>query len=159
MNSNSARQVTISRRSFVLAGAACVSLAGEDGQGLLLSRVERGEACVLTTPCLLGDRPYPAEGVVETALVRLALPARAVASRIERSAVFRRFLLAEIGGRRLDTYISWCAIAYAITLVCCPALSLPEIADISQGLRLPVRHFAQGEDMLFDLAIDRRRPR
>jgi len=40
-----------------------------------------------------------------------------------------------------------------------PVLALPEIADIAEGMRLPVRHVLLGEDMLFDLAIDRRRPR
>jgi riboflavin biosynthesis pyrimidine reductase len=39
-----------------------------------------------------------------------------------------------------------------------PVLTLPEVADIAQAMRLPVRHFPLGEDMLFDLAVDRRRP-
>lgn len=39
-----------------------------------------------------------------------------------------------------------------------PMLTLPEIADIAEGMRLSVRHFPLGEDMLFDLAIGRRRP-
>ena len=33
--------------------------------------------------------------------------------------------LAECNGVTFDTYIDWLAIAYAITLTCCPALSLP----------------------------------
>jgi amidase len=33
--------------------------------------------------------------------------------------------LAECAGRPFDNYIEWLAIAYAITLVCCPALSMP----------------------------------
>jgi amidase len=33
--------------------------------------------------------------------------------------------VAECGGRKFDNYFEWLAIAYAITLVCCPALSLP----------------------------------
>lgn len=33
--------------------------------------------------------------------------------------------LAECNGVRFETYIDWLAIAYAITLTCCPALSLP----------------------------------
>lgn len=39
-----------------------------------------------------------------------------------------------------------------------PMLRLPGIERIDQALRLPVRHFPLGEDMLFDLAIDRARP-
>jgi amidase len=33
--------------------------------------------------------------------------------------------VAECGGKKFDNYIEWLGIAYAITLVCCPALSLP----------------------------------
>src|SRR5690606_4532743 len=33
--------------------------------------------------------------------------------------------LAECNGTRFETYIDWLAIAYAITLTCCPALSIP----------------------------------
>lgn len=33
--------------------------------------------------------------------------------------------LAECAGHKFDNYVEWLAIAYAITLVCCPALSLP----------------------------------
>jgi amidase len=33
--------------------------------------------------------------------------------------------LAECAGKKFDNYVEWLAIAYAITLCCCPALSLP----------------------------------
>jgi amidase len=33
--------------------------------------------------------------------------------------------VAECAGKKFDNYIEWLAIVYAITLVCCPALSLP----------------------------------
>ncbi len=33
--------------------------------------------------------------------------------------------LAECAGKKFDNYIEWLAIVYAITLVCCPALSMP----------------------------------
>src|SRR5215211_1735774 len=33
--------------------------------------------------------------------------------------------VAELDGHKFANYISWCAIAYAITLACCPAMSLP----------------------------------
>jgi len=38
-----------------------------------------------------------------------------------RSGALRR----ECAGQKFDNYVEWLAIAYAITLVCCPALSLP----------------------------------
>lgn len=40
-----------------------------------------------------------------------------------------------------------------------PALALPAATDIATGLRLAVRHTRLGEDMLFDLAVERRVPR
>jgi diaminohydroxyphosphoribosylaminopyrimidine deaminase/5-amino-6-(5-phosphoribosylamino)uracil reductase len=36
-------------------------------------------------------------------------------------------------------------------------LSLPPVATVAEGLRAKVHHFPLGDDMLFDLAIDRRR--
>src|SRR5581483_1616534 len=33
--------------------------------------------------------------------------------------------VAECAGKRFDNYIEWLGIVYAITLACCPALSLP----------------------------------
>jgi amidase len=33
--------------------------------------------------------------------------------------------VAECAGRKFDNYVQWLGIVYAITLVCCPALSLP----------------------------------
>ncbi|MPZ48067.1 MAG: amidase [Dehalococcoidia bacterium] len=41
--------------------------------------------------------------------------------------------LAECDGHKFETYIDWLAIAYAITLACCPALSLP-CGFTSEGL-------------------------
>jgi amidase len=38
--------------------------------------------------------------------------------------VEQRFV-AECAGKKFDNYIEWLGIAYAITLICCPALSLP----------------------------------
>ena len=33
--------------------------------------------------------------------------------------------VAECAGKKFDNYVEWLGIVYAITLVCCPALSLP----------------------------------
>jgi amidase len=33
--------------------------------------------------------------------------------------------VAECAGKKFDNYVQWLGIVYAITLVCCPALSLP----------------------------------
>ncbi|WP_247412837.1 amidase family protein, partial [Bradyrhizobium sp. 23] len=33
--------------------------------------------------------------------------------------------VAECAGKKFDNYVEWLGIVYAITLACCPALSLP----------------------------------
>ena len=47
--------------------------------------------------------------------------------------------LAECAGTRFDNYVEWLAIAYAVTLTCCPALSLPcgfTEEDLPVGLQI-----------------------
>lgn len=84
---------------LVLAGEIVVALVAEDGHEILLYRVEPGETCVLTTTCLLGGRTFPAEGVVAQPLEALFVPAAAVETLLGQSAVFRRFLLDQLGDR------------------------------------------------------------
>jgi amidase len=47
--------------------------------------------------------------------------------------------LAECAGQKFDNYVEWLAIVYAITLACCPALSLPcgfTREDLPVGLQI-----------------------
>jgi amidase len=47
--------------------------------------------------------------------------------------------VAECAGKKFDNYVEWLGIVYAITLVCCPALSLPcgfTAADLPVGLQM-----------------------
>jgi amidase len=47
--------------------------------------------------------------------------------------------LAACNGQTFETYIDWLAIVYAITLACCPALSLPcgfDDQDLPVGLQI-----------------------
>ena len=64
-------------RGFVLlrSGRARVDLIAEDGQALLLYRVEPGQACAITTSCLFAEEPYSAEATAETDCEGLMLPA------------------------------------------------------------------------------------
>src|SRR3979490_3544010 len=46
---------------------------------------------------------------------------------------------AECAGRKFENYVEWLAIVYAITLACCPALSLPcgfSVSDLTVGLEI-----------------------
>ena len=56
--------------------------------------------------------------------------------------------VAECAGRKFDNYVEWLGIVYAITLVCCPALSLPcgfTVSGLPVGLQMvgPPRGEAQ----------------
>lgn len=59
---------------MLLDGTIRVSKVGTNGRELQLYRVVPGEACILTSSCLLGHADYNARGVAETDLVAVALP-------------------------------------------------------------------------------------
>lgn len=50
------------------------SKLGSNGRELQLYRVVPGEACIVTSSCLLGQVAYNARGVAETPIVAVALP-------------------------------------------------------------------------------------
>jgi CRP/FNR family transcriptional regulator len=55
-------------------GTIRISKVGANGRELQLYRVVPGEACILTSSCLLGNVAYNARGVAETDVVAVALP-------------------------------------------------------------------------------------
>src|SRR5712675_249210 len=68
-----------------------------------------------------GIRDVAVTGVQTCALpILLLAPATIVAP----FPVENRYV-AECAGKKFDNYVEWLGIVYAITLVCCPALSLP----------------------------------
>jgi len=79
---------------LLLNGSIRVSKVGEGGREILLYRVVPGEACVLTTSCLLGDSAYGGRGVAETALLLLALRAPLFARLIAAEPAFRKYVFA-----------------------------------------------------------------
>jgi CRP/FNR family transcriptional regulator, anaerobic regulatory protein len=74
---------------LLLEGSIRVSKIGSNGREIQLYRVLPGEACVLTSSCLLGNAAYRARGVAESPLTLLALPA----------GLFMQLLAAESGFR------------------------------------------------------------
>jgi amidase len=84
----------------------------EEGLRLTMADIERAEAqrVALAARVLAFFEKYDL----------LLTPATIVAA----FPVEQRYL-AECAGQKFDNYIEWLAIAYAITLACCPALSLP----------------------------------
>ena len=59
---------------LLVEGTIRVSKLGSNGRELQLYRVVPGEACIVTSSCLLGQVAYNARGVAETPIVAVALP-------------------------------------------------------------------------------------
>ncbi|MCE2947439.1 MAG: Crp/Fnr family transcriptional regulator [bacterium] len=77
---------------FLLEGAIRVSKVSSTGREILLYRVHAGEACVLTSGCLVGRTAYSARGVVEREARLVAVP----------EPVFRRLVA---GDESFRTYV------------------------------------------------------
>lgn len=87
---------------IVLSGRVRVSLVAENGREIVLYRVAPGEACVLTTSCLLAGTPQTAEAVVEDETEAALLEAGAFKRLLAESAAFRDGALAAYAGRMAE---------------------------------------------------------
>jgi CRP/FNR family transcriptional regulator len=77
---------------LVLEGSIKVLARSETGREIVLYRVQRGGSCVLTTSCLLSQSRYPAEGITETHVRALAIPADTFHQGLAESEAFRQFV-------------------------------------------------------------------
>jgi CRP/FNR family transcriptional regulator len=84
---------------FVVDGAVKVGLVSEHGREIVLYRVQPGETCTVTVSCLVTGSPYPAMGVVERDLTAAAIPRRLFVDLVDRSPVFRQFVLEVFSAR------------------------------------------------------------
>jgi len=84
---------------FVIAGSVRVQKIAENGREIVLYRVKSGEACILTTSCLLSHQRYPAEGVTETDVRAISIPVPRFDSGIAGSEGFRHFVFSSYGKR------------------------------------------------------------
>jgi len=87
---------------LVQEGAVRVQKVAENGREIVLYRVERGQSCVLTTNCLLGGGLYGAEGIAETAVRALVLPATTFRGLLAGSEAFRDFIFSVYAARIAD---------------------------------------------------------
>jgi CRP/FNR family transcriptional regulator len=87
---------------LVLEGRVRVQQISESGREIVLYRLAAGEACTLTTSCLLGSEPYPAEAHAETETRALALPRPVFDELMARSASFRGLVFNQLGRRIAD---------------------------------------------------------
>jgi len=90
--------------SFVLVieGSIRVQKVSEGGREIVLYRVEGGQSCVLTTSCLLGGTDYAAEGITESEVRALLLPATAFRNLLATSEAFRSFVFSAYTVRIAD---------------------------------------------------------
>ena len=84
---------------LVLAGSVVVRIITASGRAALLYRVRPGNACILTTSCLLGRNDYPVEGVTEQATTALAVPSPVFHEALDHSTFFRNFVFCEFAQR------------------------------------------------------------
>lgn len=78
---------------FVIDGSIKVSMSSDSGREMVLYRVRPGESCTVTVSCLVSDRPFPAEGMVEQALQAVSIPRALFHDLVERSGAFRQFVM------------------------------------------------------------------
>lgn len=87
---------------WVTAGTVRIQLVTESGREMTLYRVTPGECCVLTVSHLLRHEAYAAEGVCETDVAALLLPAAAFHDLLGRSEPFRSLVLSDYARRVAD---------------------------------------------------------
>lgn len=87
---------------LVLDGVVRVQMSAENGREIILYRVDAGDSCVLTTACLLGNAPYSAEGITESAVRAVAIPAAEFHELMNRSSVVRDFVFHSYGARLMN---------------------------------------------------------
>ncbi|MBT8126665.1 MAG: Crp/Fnr family transcriptional regulator [Gammaproteobacteria bacterium] len=83
---------TCSNYLLIVSGRIKVLTRAENGREIVLYRLSDGDSCVLTTSCLFGSARYPAEGITETDVVALAIPATEFHEAIQQSKSFREFV-------------------------------------------------------------------
>ncbi len=84
---------------FVLDGTVRVERIADNGREIVLYRVESLQTCVLTISCLVAHERYPAEGLAETAVRAVTLPATAFHEALALSEAFRSFVFTSFGER------------------------------------------------------------
>jgi CRP/FNR family transcriptional regulator len=117
------------RYLLVLDGSVRVQKVSSNGREITLYRVGHGETCVLTTTCLLANRPYPAVGVAETEVRAIALDARLFQELLGESPVFRQFVFSIYARRIADLIELVEAVAFARMDVRLAALLLASAAE------------------------------
>lgn len=86
---------------MLLEGTVRVQKTSEDGREIVLYRVETGEACIMTTTCLISDDQYGAEGIAETDITLAVVPQDVFNKLLAQSEKFRSFVF-EVYAKRMS---------------------------------------------------------
>lgn len=84
---------------LVCKGSVKVMQSSVEGREIVLYRVQDTESCVLTTSCLLSDTLYTANGVTETAVTALLVPASDFRRGLQHSQPLRDFIFKQYSKR------------------------------------------------------------
>jgi len=84
---------------LLLEGTVRVSKTAPNGRELQLYRVVPGEACLLTSSCLLGHAPYSARGVTEQDTTLVTLPAPVFNQLVVEHEPFRTYVFSLFADR------------------------------------------------------------
>ncbi len=89
---------------FVIVSSGVVRVVRSDAEGreIVLYRIGQGQSCMLTTLCLMGDQPYPAEGVAEGDVDLVLLSAAEFEKLLLISASLRSIALRHMAQRMND---------------------------------------------------------
>jgi len=79
---------------MLIEGSIRVARMATNGREIVLYRVLPGEACVLTSSCLLGRKDYGARGTAETRCIGAALPQAVFDRLVAGHAAFRDYVFA-----------------------------------------------------------------
>ena len=84
---------------LVCEGSVKVIQTSEEGREIVLYRVQDSESCVLTTTCLLSNESYTANGVTETDVTALVIPAIDFQQGLQYSQDLRDFIFVQYSKR------------------------------------------------------------
>lgn len=97
---------------LVLEGSVRVQMFSENGNEIVLYRVEDGQSCILTTSCLMANEKYQAEAVTETKVKAVVFPAAAFERAMATLANFRKFVFTAYAKRVSDLLCLIDAVAF-----------------------------------------------
>lgn len=152
---------------LLLEGAVRVSKASSSGREILLYRVLPGEACVLTSGCLLGRKPYAARGVVDSDARLVAVPEGVFIELMAEEAPFREYvfglfserlgelmeLIEAVAFQRLDQRLAMLLLGRGQVIHTTHQALADELGSVREIVTRLLRHFS--DDQLVALSRER----